>query len=67
MSFAQRPPEDSKLRLLRIVMWMLVAAAVLVVALPLPVPLPVRLAVAGSDLIAASIIWLAIRQRAGRR
>lgn len=61
------PPADPKLRILRIAMWMLVASAVIVVVLPLPVPLPIRLMVAGADLIAAAVIWLAARQRADRR
>jgi len=67
MPFVERPPEDPKLRVLRIAMWMLLGSAVLVVALPLPIPFPIRLAVAGTDIIAAAVIWLAARQRAGRR
>lgn len=67
MSFVERPPEDPKLNILRIAMWMLIGSAVLVVILPIPVPLPIRLMVAGADLIAAAVIWLAARQRAGRR
>jgi hypothetical protein len=67
MPFVERPPEDPKLRVLRIVMWMLIISAVLIVALPLPVPLPIRIAVAGADLIGASVVWLAARQHANRR
>ncbi len=67
MPFVERPPADPKPNILRIAMWMLVGSAVLVVVLPLPIPLPIRLMVAGADLIAASVIWLAARQRAGRR
>lgn len=53
-----------KLRLLRVAMWFLLAAALLVLVLPLTVPLPVRIAVAATDLIAAAVAWLAWRQRA---
>lgn len=67
MTFVEPPPEDPKLRTLRIAMWMLLGAALLLVVLPLPVPLPVRLVVAGTDVIAAAVVWLAARQRTGRR
>jgi hypothetical protein len=55
-------PAD-KFRLLRIAMWFLLAAALLVLVLPLPVPFPLRLAVASTDLVAAAVVWLALRQR----
>jgi hypothetical protein len=52
-----------KLVYLRFAMWFLLIAALLVLLLPLPVPLPVRIAVATVDLIAAAVVWLALRQR----
>lgn len=42
---------------------MLVGAAAVVLVLPLRLPLFVRLAVAFTDLTAASALWLAIRQK----
>jgi hypothetical protein len=59
-------PAPDKARLLRIACGFLLAAAVLVLVLPLPVPLPVRIAVAATDLIAAAVVWLALRQRTKR-
>ena len=44
-------------------MWLLLATGLLVLSVPLPVPLPVRLATAAVDLIAAAVVWLALRQR----
>lgn len=58
-------PADTP-RLLRFAMWFLLAAGLLVLALPLPVPLPVRLTVASVDLVAAAVVWLALRQRRGK-
>lgn len=58
------PPET--LRLLRLAALFFLVSAVLVVALPLPVPTPLRLAVGAVDLIAASVVWLAWRQRSRR-
>ena len=60
-------PADPTLRLLRAAMVFLLVSAFLVVALPLPVPMPLRLAVGAVDLIAAAVVWLAWRQRRGRR
>ncbi len=60
------PAPADTLRLLRFAMWFLLAAGLLVLALPLPVPLPVRLATAAVDLIAAAVVWLALRQRRGK-
>ena len=57
------PAPDDNLRLLRRAMWLLLAAGLLVLAVPLPVPMPVRLATAAVDLIAAAVVWLALRQR----
>ncbi len=54
-----------KLIYLRFAFWFLLTAALLVLVLPLPVPYPVRIAVACVDLIAAAVVWLALRQRAG--
>ncbi len=54
---------DDKRRLYRITFWCLLAAAILVLVLPLPLPLPLRLAVGGTDLIAAAVVWLALRQQ----
>lgn len=51
---------------LRFAVIFLVVAALLVLLLPLPVPLPVRVTVAAIDLIAASVVWLALRQRSRR-
>lgn len=56
------PTAETKLRNLRIAFWTLLLAAALVALLPLPVPTPVRLAVACTDLIAAAVVWLALRQ-----
>jgi len=44
----------------------LLLAAVVILVLPIRLPLPVRLAVAGTDLIAAAIIGLLLRQQYGR-
>ncbi len=55
-----------RLAMLRFAVIFLIVAALLVLVLPLPVPRPVRLMVAAIDLIAASVVWLALRQR-GRR
>lgn len=60
------PAPVDTLRLLRFAMWFLLAAGLLVLALPLPVHLPVRLATAAVDLIAAAVVWLALRQRRGK-
>ncbi|MCU0791347.1 MAG: hypothetical protein MUE42_00505 [Opitutaceae bacterium] len=54
--------QDIKLRNLRIAFWALLTAAALVAALPLPIPIPLRIAVASIDLIAAAVVWLALRQ-----
>ena len=61
---------ESRLRrrtLLSAAFWFLLAAALLVVLLPTPAPLPLRLAVAATDLVAASVVWLALRQNARAR
>jgi len=60
------PLPNDKRSLYRIVFWCLIAAAVVVLVLPLPIPLPLRLAVGGTDLIAAAVVWLALRQSAPR-
>jgi hypothetical protein len=57
------PSPADTLRLLRLAMWLLLSAGLLVLAVPIPVPLPVRLATASVDLIAAAVVWLALRQR----
>jgi hypothetical protein len=44
-------------------MWLFLIVGLLVLAVPIPVPLPVRLATASVDLIAAAVVWLALRQR----
>lgn len=58
-------PAD-QLRLLRVAFWFLLLAGLAVLLLPLPVPTPVKIAVSATDFIAASIVWLARRQRLER-
>ena len=41
----------------------LVASALVVLVLPIDLPRFVRLAVAGSDLLAASVLWLLLRRK----
>ncbi len=50
-------------RFLLIAVWFLLGSALLFAALPLPLPRYLRLTIAGADLIAASVVWLAWRQR----
>lgn len=50
-------------RFLYIAAWLLLGSALVFALLPLPIPRPIRIAVAGADLIAASVVWLAWRQR----
>lgn len=48
--------------LLRVTVVTLIASGVIVLALPLRLPLPVRLAAAGTDIIAALVVFVALRQ-----
>jgi|GEM_PF-5838785 hypothetical protein len=57
---------SAQLRLLRVAFWILLASGVSVMLLPIPLPLPVRVAVGVTDLVAASVVWLARRQRLAR-
>lgn len=64
-----RPPQGDlgrKKFVLGLAVWMFIGAAVLIMILPTGLPKPLRLAVAGTDLLAAAIIWLLGRQRYGR-
>ncbi len=49
--------------LYRAAFWLLLCSGLIFLVLPLPLPRPLRFAVAGGDFIAASVIWLAVRQR----
>lgn len=53
--------------LLNAAVWIFVIVAILILILPIRLPRPIRLAVAGTDLIAAAVIWLLARQRFPRR
>lgn len=73
MPLPELPPDDPravqaarrKVMLAAAVAFLLLAALVILV-LPVRLPLPLRLAVAGTDLIAAAIIALLLRQQSGR-
>lgn len=60
------PTDDPCLRRrrskLRLVVIALAIGALLIVVLPLKIPLPLRLLIAGSDLLAAAVIALYLRQ-----
>ena len=61
------PPSFFRNRsLLKIVAFALVASAVLVLVLPLPLPWSLRAVVAGTDLFAAAVVALLLRQSAPR-
>lgn len=66
MSLDSPPPADStrlrQRRVLQIAIFMLIAGAVLIVSIA-RIPLPVRLFVAVTDLIAAAVLWLVLRQK----
>lgn len=55
---------DRKRSILKIVAFALVASAVLVLVLPLPLPWSLRAVVAGTDLFAAAVVALLLRQSA---
>lgn len=48
---------------LRVVLFFLGVSALLVLVFPLPLPPPVRALIAGSDLIAALVVYAIYRQR----
>ncbi len=50
---------------LGLAVWMFLGAALLIMILPIGLPKPLRLAIAGTDLLAAAIIGLLGRQRYG--
>jgi hypothetical protein len=62
------PPSvpNRKRTTLKIVALALVASAVLVLVLPLPLPWPLRAVVAGTDLLAAAVVAVLLRQSAQR-
>lgn len=55
--------EARKRFLLKAAAWMFVLAAVVILIAPLGIPRPLRLAVAVTDLFAAAVIGLLVRQR----
>jgi len=57
------PSVEQKKKLMVATIVFLAVAALLVLLLPLKLPLPVRLAVAGTDIIAALIVFVAWRQQ----
>lgn len=69
--FTVRPPTPNATEIkrrqaiitLRVVLFFLGVSALLVLVLPLPLPLPIRATVAGSDLIAALVVYAIYRQR----
>jgi hypothetical protein len=65
MAAAPLPPasEARKRFLLKAVAWMFVIAALIILIAPLGIPRPLRLAMAVTDLFAAAVIGLLIRQR----
>jgi hypothetical protein len=60
------PASDRKRSMLKIVAFALVASAVLVLVLPLPLPWSLRAVVAGTDLFAAAVVGLLLRQSSPR-
>lgn len=66
MPSPHQPGDPARKKLvLRLAVGMFIAAAVLIMVLPLGIPKPLRLAVAGTDLLAAAIIALLSRSRYG--
>jgi len=57
------PSIEQKKKLMIATIVFLAVAAALVLLLPLKLPLPVRLAVAGTDIIAALVVFVAYRQQ----
>ena len=57
------PSIERKKKLLAATIVFLAISAALVLLLPLKLPLPVRLAVAGTDIIAALVVFVAWRQQ----
>ena len=62
---ASSAPQCSK-SALRVVVFALVLGAILIVVLPLKIPLALRALIAGSDLLAAAVIALYVRQNRQR-
>ncbi|ACB75286.1 hypothetical protein [Opitutus terrae] len=67
MSFESPPPPDSTLlrqrRVLQIAIVVLIVGAIAIAGFVPRIPLPVRLFVAATDLIAAAVLWLVLRQK----
>ncbi len=58
------PVSERKRSVLKLVAFALLASAVLVLILPLPLPWSLRAVVAGTDLFAAAVVALLLRQSA---
>lgn len=68
MSFeSPTPPPDPTLlrqrRVLQIAIVILIVGAIAIAGFVTRIPLPVRLFVAATDLIAAAVLWLVLRQK----
>lgn len=65
MFFPAPNPARQKL-IAKIVIAVLVLGAILVATLATAIPLPLRLLAAATDLLAAAVLWLLLRQKLGR-
>ncbi|MSU24755.1 MAG: hypothetical protein EXS32_13150 [Opitutus sp.] len=63
------PPEKivRQKRTLTLLIGVLAVGAVLIVTLATKIPLPLRLFVAATDLVAAAVLWVAMRQASEKK
>lgn len=63
------PPEKiaRQKRTLTILIVLLAVGAVLIATLATRVPLPLRFLIAATDMVAAAVLWLAMRQASNRK